>query len=84
MFNVFAENEHIIVDTEHTDISQSTEHSSPEEDYHIENPQQSQTKGRKKGKRLIGGVEAVKKIKYCHVTNCGGTGHDSRNCPLKR
>ncbi|XP_075096228.1 protein FAR1-RELATED SEQUENCE 11-like [Nicotiana tabacum] len=78
------ENEHIIDEHEHVDISQSIEHSSPNEDYHIENPQQSQTKGRKKGKRLIGGVEAAKKTRYCHVPNCGGTGHDSRNYPLKR
>ncbi|XP_070007829.1 uncharacterized protein [Nicotiana sylvestris] len=49
-------------------------HCSPDEDCHIENPQQSQTKGRKKGKRLIGGVEAAKKTRYCHVPNLGGTG----------
>ncbi|OIT26461.1 putative protein far1-related sequence 10 [Nicotiana attenuata] len=49
-----------------------------DEDYHIENPQQSHTKGRKKGKRLAGGNEAAKKLRYCKVPNCGGTGHDSR------
>ncbi|XP_070006590.1 putative protein FAR1-RELATED SEQUENCE 10 [Nicotiana tabacum] len=79
----FSENDHMGEENEHVSFSQSIESNSLDEDYHIENPQQSQTEGRKKGKRLVGGIEAAKKLRYCKVPNCGGTGHDSRNCPLK-
>ncbi|XP_052736674.1 protein FAR1-RELATED SEQUENCE 11-like [Vigna angularis] len=37
-----------------------------------------------KGSRAKGGVEAAKKSRHCHYPNCGGTDHDSRNCPIKR
>lgn len=53
-------------------------------DINIKNSDQSKTKGRPKAKRTIGGVEAAQKSKYCKVPNCGGIGHDSRNCPNKR
>ncbi|XP_038985554.1 uncharacterized protein LOC120111742 [Phoenix dactylifera] len=50
----------------------------------IRNPEPSKTKGRPKGKRLGGGVEVAKEPRRCHVPNCGGTNHDSRNCPNKK
>ncbi|XP_019225397.1 PREDICTED: protein FAR1-RELATED SEQUENCE 11-like [Nicotiana attenuata] len=80
----FPKNERMSEEHEHVSISQSIESNSLDEDYHIENPQQSQTKGRKKEKKLVGGIEAAKKLRYCKVPNCGGTGHDSRNCLLKK
>lgn len=54
------------------------------DDYDVENPILSKAKGRPKGSRPKGGVEAAKKVRRCHVPNCGGTNHDSRNCPNKR
>ncbi|XP_075077095.1 uncharacterized protein LOC142163849 [Nicotiana tabacum] len=80
----FPENDHTGEVHEHVSFSRSIESNSLDEDYHIENPQQSQTKGRKKGKRLVGGIEVAKKLRYCKVPNCGGIGHNSRNCPVKR
>lgn len=53
-------------------------------DCNVGNPNNSKTKGRPKGSRPKGGVEVVKKPRYCHVPNCGGTNHDSRNCPNKK
>ncbi|KAL6531989.1 hypothetical protein OROGR_010686 [Orobanche gracilis] len=53
-------------------------------DYDVENPITSKTKGRPKGSRPKGGVEVAKKTRRCHFPNCGGTNHDSRNCPNKR
>ncbi|WVZ03871.1 hypothetical protein V8G54_024677 [Vigna mungo] len=50
----------------------------------VENPITSKTKGRPRGSRAKGGVEAAKKPRHCHYPNCGGTDHDSRNCPIKR
>nr|KYP52471.1 hypothetical protein KK1_025591 [Cajanus cajan] len=50
----------------------------------VENPIISKTKGRPKGSRPKGGVEAAKKSRRCHFPNCGGTNHDSRNCPNKK
>ncbi|BAT85940.1 hypothetical protein VIGAN_04354100 [Vigna angularis var. angularis] len=50
----------------------------------VENPITSKTKGRPRGSRAKGGVEAAKKSHHCHYPNCGGTDHDSRNCPIKR
>ena len=50
----------------------------------VENPLPSKTKGRLKESRLKGGVEIAKKPCHCHVPNCGGTDHDSRNCPNKK
>lgn len=50
----------------------------------VENPIVSKTKGRPKGSRPKGGVEVAKKPRRCHVPNCGGTNHDSRNCPNKK
>ncbi|KAG2391402.1 Protein FAR1-RELATED SEQUENCE 11 [Vigna angularis] len=50
----------------------------------VENPITSKTKGRPRGSRAKGGVEAAKKSRHCHYPNCGGTDHDSRNCPIKR
>ncbi|XP_058078062.1 putative protein FAR1-RELATED SEQUENCE 10 isoform X2 [Magnolia sinica] len=32
----------------------------------------------------FGGVEPAIKPRYCQVPSCGQTGHDSRNCPLKK
>lgn len=54
------------------------------DDCDIENPVVSKTKGRPKGSRPKGGVEAAKKPRRCHVPDCGGTNHDSRNCPYKK
>ncbi|BAT88181.1 hypothetical protein VIGAN_05162700 [Vigna angularis var. angularis] len=48
----------------------------------VENPITSKTKGRPRGSRAKGGVEAVKKSRHCHYPNCGRT--DSRNCPIKK
>ncbi|KAE9591385.1 putative transcription factor interactor and regulator CCHC(Zn) family [Lupinus albus] len=45
------------------------------DDCDVENPITSKTKG---------GVEVAKKSRRCHFPNCGGTNHDSRNCPNKR
>ncbi|KAJ1407461.1 hypothetical protein SESBI_24268 [Sesbania bispinosa] len=50
----------------------------------VENPIISKTKGRPKGSRPKGGVEVAKKPRRCHFPNCGGTNHDSRNCPMKK
>ncbi|WVY99058.1 hypothetical protein V8G54_031209 [Vigna mungo] len=50
----------------------------------VENPITSKTKGRPRGSRAKGGVEVTKKSRHCHYPNCGGTDHDSRNCPIKR
>ncbi|KAJ1394536.1 hypothetical protein SESBI_34113 [Sesbania bispinosa] len=50
----------------------------------VENPIISKTKGRPKGSRPKGGVEVAKKPRRCHYPNCGGTNHDSRNCPNKK
>ncbi|KAE9605195.1 putative transcription factor interactor and regulator CCHC(Zn) family [Lupinus albus] len=50
----------------------------------VENPITSKTKGWPKGSRSKGGVEVAKKQRHCHFPNCGGTDHDSRNCPTKR
>ncbi|WVZ14801.1 hypothetical protein V8G54_012367 [Vigna mungo] len=50
----------------------------------VENPITSKTKGRPRGSRAKGGVEAAKKPRHCHYPNCGGTDHDSRNCLIKR
>ncbi|KAG2396852.1 Protein FAR1-RELATED SEQUENCE 11 [Vigna angularis] len=50
----------------------------------VENPITSKTKGRPRGSRAKGGVEAAKKSRHCHYPNCGGTDHDSRNYPIKR
>lgn len=50
----------------------------------VKNPVISKTKGRPKGSRPKGGVEVAKKPRRCHVPNCGGTNHDSRNCPNKK
>ena len=55
-----------------------------EEDNGVKNPEQSKTKGRPRDVRLVGGIKRVKKPRRCHVPTCGGTGHDSRNCPLKK
>ncbi|KAE9591076.1 putative transcription factor interactor and regulator CCHC(Zn) family [Lupinus albus] len=54
------------------------------DDCGVENPIASKTKGRPKGSRSKGGVEVAKKRRHCHFPNCGGTDHDSRNCPTKR
>ena len=54
------------------------------DELNVENPLPSKTKGRPKGSRLKGGVEISKKPRHCHVRNCGGTDHDSRNCPNKK
>ncbi|WVY94178.1 hypothetical protein V8G54_033266 [Vigna mungo] len=43
----------------------------------VENPITSKTKGRPRGSRAKGGVEAAKKSRHCHYPNCGGTDHDS-------
>lgn len=60
------ENESVDEEHEHATLSQSIEDNSSNEDFHTENIQQSQTKGRKKGKRPVGGIEAAKKPRYCH------------------
>lgn len=49
----------------------------------VESPLRSKTKSRPKEKRIIGDFEEAKKTRRCHVPNCGGTGHDARNCPMK-
>ncbi|KAE9589860.1 hypothetical protein Lal_00021557 [Lupinus albus] len=54
------------------------------DDCDVENPITSKTKGRPKGSRPKGGVEVAKKSRRFHFPNCGGTNHDSRNCPNKR
>ncbi|KAF1877523.1 hypothetical protein Lal_00040239 [Lupinus albus] len=55
-----------------------------DDDCDVENPITSKTKGRPKGSRSKGGVEVAKIPRHCHFPNCGGTNHDSRNCPKKR
>jgi len=47
------------------------------DDYDVGNPIVSKAKGRPKGSRAKRGVEASKKTLHCHVSNCGGTDHDS-------
>lgn len=34
--------------------------------------------------RKKGGVEVAKRLRHCRFPNCGGTNHDSRNCPNKK
>ncbi|KAK7275372.1 hypothetical protein RIF29_16488 [Crotalaria pallida] len=61
------------------------EHDVPNgDDCDVENPIVSKTKGRPRGSRAKGGVEAAKKSRRCHFPNCGGINHDSRNCPNKK
>jgi hypothetical protein len=50
------------------------------DELNVENPSSSKTKGRPKISRPKGGVEIANKPCYCHVPNCGGTNHDTRNC----
>lgn len=70
------ENQEQSLDLEH-DIPNNNECS-------VQNPIVSKSKGRPKGSRAKGGVEIAKKPRRCHFPNCGGTDHDSRNCPNKK
>jgi len=61
------------------------EHDAPNNDVcDVENPIVTKSKGRPRGSRPKGGVEATKRPRRCHVPSCGGTNHDLRNCPNKR
>ncbi|XP_019434789.1 PREDICTED: protein FAR1-RELATED SEQUENCE 11-like isoform X2 [Lupinus angustifolius] len=66
------------------DLESDVRDGDDDDDCDIENPITSKTKGRPKGSRPKGGVEVAKKPRRCHFPNCGGTNHDSRNCPNKR
>ncbi|KAL4185026.1 hypothetical protein AMTRI_Chr10g228550 [Amborella trichopoda] len=54
------------------------------ESIHVKNPARSITKGRPLEKKLKSHVEVAKNPTYCKVPSCGQTGHDYRNCPLRR
>ena len=61
------------------------EHDAPNNDVcDVENPIVTKSKGRPRGSRPKGGVEAAKRPRPCHVPSCGGTNHDSRNCLNKK
>ncbi|KAL4188692.1 hypothetical protein AMTRI_Chr08g161690 [Amborella trichopoda] len=54
------------------------------ESIHVKNPVRSITKGRPPKKRLKPCIKVAKKPRYCKVPSCGQTGHNYRNCPLRR
>ncbi|KAL4196784.1 hypothetical protein AMTRI_Chr04g247960 [Amborella trichopoda] len=54
------------------------------ESIHVKNHVLSMTKGQPPEKRFKPHIEVVKKPKHCKVPSCGQTGHDYKNCPLRR
>ncbi|KAL4189363.1 hypothetical protein AMTRI_Chr08g206670 [Amborella trichopoda] len=54
------------------------------ESIHVKNHVRSITKGWPPEKRLKPHIEVAKKPRYCKVPSCDQTGHDYRNCPLRR
>lgn len=64
------------IELEH-DVSNNNE-------YDVENPMISKAKGWPRGSRPKERVEVAKTSRHCHFPNCGGTNHDSWNCPNKK
>ena len=64
------------IELEH-DVSNNNE-------YDVENPMISKAKGWPRGSRPEERVEVAKTSRHCHFPNCGGTNHDSWNCPNKK
>ncbi|CAN6479717.1 unnamed protein product [Victoria cruziana] len=50
----------------------------------VHNPAQFSGDGTPLSEKSNGDSDSAKKPRYCKVPSCGQTGHDSRNCPMKR